>query len=92
MLPAEFDRLSFREILLVIRADDDLQKWAWQRAATISTYIRNYAGQKGKGFRMKQPADLFPRLFNRKPFKQRWDEALAQEERYLAQLKESGKI
>lgn len=65
MLPEQFDLLSFREILLVIRADDDREKEAWRRIATVSTYVYNFGREHGKGWRNLEPYELFPGLYNK---------------------------
>ena len=70
MLPEEFDLLSFREILLVIRADDDREKEAWRRTATLSTYMYNYGREHGKGWRNLEAYELFPGLYNRKTLRE----------------------
>lgn len=89
MLPGQFDHLTFREILLVIRADDDREKAEWKQTAVICTFIFNYSTQKKKGTLPKQPGQLFPKLYGHhmRGFMRRYQQALDQEAIYLGQLK-----
>ena len=94
MLPLDFDGLSFREILLVIRATEDVARDAWKRAATISAFVFNSVPRKGS--RAKSPADLFPDLFERSvkrlaDFEAHWQQAMQTEERYLRLVERSRK-
>lgn len=88
MLPEDFDVLSFREILLVIRADGDVNRESWRRAATISTFMYNYGTQKKRGFAPKHPRFFFPHLFKRiiENFEKRYQAAVEQEAVYLEQV------
>ncbi len=88
MLPKEFDILSFREVLLVIRAEGDLQREAWRRAATISTFVYNYSKERKRGFTPKHPRYFFPHLFKRiiENFERRYQAAVEQEAIYLEQV------
>ena len=92
MLPEEFDLLSFREILLVIRADDDREKEAWRRTATLSTYMYNYGREHGKGWRNLEAYELFPGLYNRKTLRdpetaeQAMEAAIRQEGEFIAMV------
>jgi hypothetical protein len=83
MLPEQFDLLSFREILLVIRAEDDREKEAWRRTATLSTYVYNYGREHGKGWRNLEAYELFPGLYNRPTLSdpERADEAMEEANR-----------
>ena len=90
MLPFEYDRSSFREILLVIRATEDGEREKWKRTATLATYIYNFATPKKKGYIVKNPDDLFPDLYGESSrvmadFDERWEAAQQQEKRYLAE-------
>lgn len=88
MLPDEFDVLSWREILLVIRADGDVSREAWRQVATISTFIYNYSREHKRGFTLKKPRHFFPNLYRKimSNFNKRYQAALDQEAEYLAQV------
>ncbi len=88
MLPEDFDILSFREILLVIRAEGDLQREAWRRAATVSTFVYNYSKDRKRGFTPKRPQFFFPHLYKSVSdnFEKRYQAAIDQEAIYLAQV------
>ena len=89
MLPEQFDVLSFREILLVIQADDDHDLAEWQRAAFICTYVRNWSPNIRKGHQ-KQPEELFPELFDRRKMIEdpeiRMQRSLEREAEFLAMV------
>ena len=87
MKPVEFDRLSFREIMLAIRAADDVDKEAWRRTATVCTYVYNHGGTRGKGFKFKTVQALFPKLYGGRTmldFEEKLARAREQERKYLA--------
>lgn len=96
MLPADFDRLSFREILLVISSSSDAELESWKRAATISTYVYNYGGPRGKKFRYSSESKLFPELYGAKrldagDIKRRTEQANKAEAEYLEQVAKAEK-
>ena len=88
MLPEQFDVLSWREILLVIRATDDVNREEWRRAATISTFVYNYAPRRKRSFLPRLPSQIFPGLFGRliSNYNKRMDAAIEQEKWFLEQV------
>lgn len=89
MTPAEFDYLSWREMMLVLRSHSDTEVENWRRAVTVATAIFNESPRRPRRHIPKQPDQLYPGLYPKSPasFQDKMDAAIEQEEAYMAAVR-----
>lgn len=66
LMPWDVDRLTLRDIVILLKAAKQRRLEPMQRMAILATCIYNFGGMRGKDFQMKDPGDLFPALFGKK--------------------------
>jgi len=87
LMPWDVDRLTLRDIVILMKAARQRQLEPMQRMAILASYVYNFGGMRGKDFQMKDPDDLFPALFGKKSARSVAKEEMEEmKRRHLARL------
>jgi hypothetical protein len=63
LTPPDVDRLTLRDMAVMVHAAVRKKRQVWQRTAELASKVHNLGGPRSKDFTPKPPNELYPNLF-----------------------------